>query len=312
MGGRLKELNIVFLVTIIVFLLAGEWLGRLGDADPLIIQTLGQTALVLPYVVYLLVTRQNVPSAIRLRRIRIPNVFLLVLFSYAIYPLLGFVSAVSLLFSKNVINQRVFEMTGGRSLLLSLLVLAFVPCLFEEFIYRGLLYNGYRKISVVKGMFLSSLLFGLMHRNLNQCAYTFVMGLIMVVLVEATGSILAPMIVHFTINGSSVVMSQFAAFLTKGGERGMGGYLEETNRLLESREVVWQAVEAFGGIGRFTFLIAVAILLLIARLEGRKEFWKGMLSRDGAGVRGGWKSLVTLPLVVGMSICLYYIVVGMR
>ncbi|MCR5153604.1 MAG: CPBP family intramembrane metalloprotease, partial [Lachnospiraceae bacterium] len=51
----------------------------------------------------------------------------------------------------------------------------------------------------------SGLLFGLMHGNLNQFTYTVVLGMILCLINEATGSMLSSMLFHFILNASNVI-----------------------------------------------------------------------------------------------------------
>ena len=51
---------------------------------------------------------------------------------------------------------------------------------------------------------MSALIFATGHMNFNQAAYAFVIGIMLVFLVEATGSIWASIIYHVIFNGYSV------------------------------------------------------------------------------------------------------------
>lgn len=85
-----------------------------------------------------------------------------------------------------------------------------LPCVIEELAYRGVMFGSFHEAGRLKAILMSGILFGLMHMNFNQMAYAVVIGLIFGFVVEATGSIIPTMIMHFLINGFSVVIKHIA------------------------------------------------------------------------------------------------------
>ena len=79
---------------------------------------------------------------------------------------------------------------------------AILPGIFEEFVHRGMLSTTFRD-SGGKFIFVSALLFALMHQNILQFAHTFVLGLILACIVYCTGSVFPAMFVHRAMTGSS-------------------------------------------------------------------------------------------------------------
>ena len=69
---------------------------------------------------------------------------------------------------------------------------------------------------MIKAAFFTALMFGLLHMNINQMSYAIVMGILFFSLNEVTGSILSSMLVHFIINGISVVSS--ATYIKQYGD----------------------------------------------------------------------------------------------
>ena len=68
---------------------------------------------------------------------------------------------------------------------------------FEEIIYRGIILNGMlKKYSPKKAIIVSSLIFGLIHRNLPQGLNAFVLGLIIATVYYYTRSLYICMIMH--------------------------------------------------------------------------------------------------------------------
>ena len=85
--------------------------------------------------------------------------------------------------------------------LLNLLIFAVIPAFCEELIFRGVMYNGLKRgIGKVGAIFLSSLLFALLHQNIAQFIFPFIMGIVLSVVVEKTGNLFYAMIIHLFSN----------------------------------------------------------------------------------------------------------------
>lgn len=104
--------------------------------------------------------------------------------------------------------------TGGSSaseqtaaaLIAEIALSAVLPGIFEELTHRGLLVTAFRD-GGGKVVFVSALLFALMHQNVMQFAHTFVLGAVLACIVYCTGSVLPAMFVHFFNNFISIVQS---------------------------------------------------------------------------------------------------------
>jgi membrane protease YdiL (CAAX protease family) len=90
-------------------------------------------------------------------------------------------------------------------LVLAIVMTAIFPAFFEEFLNRGLLMNGLKKFGVKRAIFFSALLFGLMHFNINQVFYAFLIGLLLGFLTVISKSIWPAIIIHFINNFFSVI-----------------------------------------------------------------------------------------------------------
>ncbi len=95
--------------------------------------------------------------------------------------------------------------------LLSMLTVAVMPGIFEEFSHRGMLLSGFNKMGSVRAVVLSGLLFGLMHLNINQFFYAFVVGMLLATVALITRSIWPSVIIHFINNGLNTYLDFAAA-----------------------------------------------------------------------------------------------------
>lgn len=150
--------------------------------------------------------KKSIRGQLCFHKVSLSNVFWLILFTICITPAINFVNAISRMFSVAAINDTMLNITQNNSYLFALFCVAFVPCVMEEIVYRGLFYQGYRRVNPLGAAFLSAFLFGILHGNLNQFCYAFVMGIIFAFVIEATDSLLSTMIIHFIMNGWSITL----------------------------------------------------------------------------------------------------------
>ncbi len=104
--------------------------------------------------------------------------------------------------------------TSWGTYFLAILVLAIFPAIYEELIFRGVILQGLRsRFNDVSAVLLTSLMFAIMHLNLQQLVYPFILGCIMGWVVLRTGSLVSSMLVHF-INNFLVVTISFLSNTT--------------------------------------------------------------------------------------------------
>lgn len=97
--------------------------------------------------------------------------------------------------------------SSGYQLAWMLLSNAIVPALVEEFALRGVFLQALRKYGDAFAVLASALLFGIMHGNMTQAPFAFLLGAVLAVLVIVTGSLWTSMLVHLLNNTYSVVMT---------------------------------------------------------------------------------------------------------
>lgn len=83
---------------------------------------------------------------------------------------------------------------------LFLFTMAIVPAFCEELLFRGLIYNGLKKWNSTGALFVSAALFMLMHGSPDQTVHQFFLGLVLALVFSCTGSLWAPMLLHFLNN----------------------------------------------------------------------------------------------------------------
>ena len=188
-----------------------------------------------------------------------------------------------------------------------LLVMAVLPAVSEEFLFRGILYNTYRKTSPILGVFLSALFFALLHGNFNQIPYALFLGIVLALMMEATGSIAIPMFMHFLMNGSSVLISYMMkpVFFKEQVMNGLNGFSESENMLEMLNAMVGPkgltmviAIYAFIAV---LFAAAVAALIYAVFLINKKSIKQLIVPGRKLGQRLGmldWWVAAYLGLII--------------
>ena len=101
-------------------------------------------------------------------------------------------------------------------LILNILILAVLPAICEELLYRGVIFNGLSKFGSVWAVLISALFFALAHGSAMQFFYQLILGVVLALIVLKSGSIFASSLVHF-LNNAIVVIYNYIV-LNTGGE----------------------------------------------------------------------------------------------
>lgn len=294
-----KKVNWMFLTTILIeffiLFLFGIFYRYLsiGIVGNLIISEL---MLTVPSLLFVLATRTKWRDVLALRPIKISTVLMIILFTYLTMPLVTTINAFTMLFSENVVAEMSADILNMPFFAMLFLIGIFGPVC-EEIVFRGIVHSGYRKTgTALQAMLFSALLFGFMHMNFNQAIYAFVIGFMLVLLKEATGSLWGSIVYHVIFNSNTVVMLYASEKWLKNLTQNTADVLD-TNTLLISISVS-MAVAAV------TIAIAGCCLVWMANNEGRKEYIVDIWINRKIG-RG---KMITIPLILSVILCLAYMI----
>ncbi len=148
-------------------------------------------------------------------------------FNFALGFLMEYLSNLDAL--DQVFNQysELIGMIIGGSFWLNLLTVGILVPIFEELLFRGLVYTELRKVSSVTiSVFIQGVLFGIYHMNIVQGIYAAILGIMLGYVYHKFKTILAPIVIHIALNASSVLLS------TSFGEKFTAKY--ETLMLISS------------------------------------------------------------------------------
>ena len=294
-----KKSNWLFLTIILVHFAVVAFLLMMGDKIPFgIIANLivSEGIIIVPALFFLFLSGSKWNGILRFHKIKISSAFMILLFTFLIMPLVTVLNTVSMFFTENAIVPLEEEILGVTFPVMLFLIGIFGPFC-EEFVFRGMVYGGYVKSgSRFWAILLSALLFGLMHMNFNQAIYAFAIGIMLSLLMEATGSLWAPMLCHMIFNSEQVCLMYLSTKV-------LGLVSEqELESVQMTQESLIVALSGYLIIAAITTPIAFCVLAWISKNEGREEALKQIWT--GRGEKKEY--MVTVPLVIAVVLCLAY------
>jgi len=98
----------------------------------------------------------------------------------------------------------------GQNFILEIVTIGVLIPILEEIIYRGLIFDQLRKnIPLAPALIIQALIFGIVHLNVVQGSYAFLLAILMGIALVRSGSILLPIAIHVGMNLSGVILSKY-------------------------------------------------------------------------------------------------------
>ena len=300
-----KKVNWLFLTTLLVEAAVMAFMYLCSDISLGIIESLllSQLIVLVPAVLFLFGTKTDPGRLIAHNRPKFTTALLVVVFTFLCMPAIIAGNAFSMLFVDN-------EGAGLQSYMLSvpwwqiLLMVGIIGPVSEEFVFRGVIYHGYKTSQrFVGSMLLSALLFGLTHLNFNQMSYAVLVGIVSVLLLEGSGSIFYSMLFHICINTTNVVqmLVQKAQGTIMSQEESMA-YIERTMQM-PYKQALAVSVSVYAVIAAGATALAGCLLYLIVKKENRVQHMQQLLHGNTGEKR---TKLISVPLVNSVVLCLLY------
>ncbi len=181
---------------------------------------LGEILLVLlPAVLFLLFGKYDIVQTLKLKGTK-PVHFVLVFFMMiTAIPIVTVISALVLFLTKLAFNRTLpinqIQIPDVATLMVALAVIGVSAAVCEEVLFRGLITKGYEKLGTARCIALTSILFGILHRDFQKAIATTVLGFVIAIIVHRTKSIYAGMLAHFVNNASVVLIVFYSKNLTQ-------------------------------------------------------------------------------------------------
>lgn len=152
----------------------------------------------------------------------------------------------------------------------------------EELLYRGVILQGLKTYNRRMAVFVSALIFGLMHQNYQQFILGFLVGLVLADVTIRSDSLIPSMIMHIAINTTASLCSLIMAYLDYDSyssiQNGVTEPLGLDSRFMAATMIIFLI--------RSALLIAAIVLLIIGIVKKR-----GVGKPSPAGKTRGWPVL---------------------
>lgn len=156
------------------------------------------------------------------------------------------------------VSNPIQELINTTDIWLNLVLISIIAPIFEEIFFRKLLIDRTIKYGAVISILLSATIFGLMHGNLNQFFYAFLMGGFLAYVYIKTGKITYTIILHMIVNLMGSVVSLF---------------------VVESANALTQGTYTTFDLGLLLLYLIFIVIVLIVGAVGLFRFKKSELSK---------------------------------
>lgn len=219
---KIKWGNRILLLTIVMMIGIQFLMVFMGIDDTMTVVMGTQLCVLLIPLIGTKICGVKIRETFRIRQVSFASLAFVFLIAFCSFPIISLLNVISMFFVENEVAGVAMDMYP-HGLFLSMLVMAAMPAVGEEVLMRGVIYRSYQRKSPIFALFASAVIFGLIHMNFNQMPYAIFLGIIMVLLVEATDSILSSMFLHFLINGFSTVAGYITANIVETQVQGESG-----------------------------------------------------------------------------------------
>ncbi|MCM1049168.1 MAG: CPBP family intramembrane metalloprotease [Clostridiales bacterium] len=304
-----KKVNWLYLIVIlahyslfaVVLILARQ--GKMFNISIIENLLLGQAMIFVPALCFVVASRGSTGAAglndlLGFHKIKISTFFMVILFTLLLSPLTSLINSISMLFVDNTVSAMSSSVLQMPFPIMLFFIGIFGP-FSEEFVFRGIIFRGYKNSgSILQAIIWSAILFGFMHLNFNQAAYATVLGIMLALAVEATGSLWASIIMHIVFNSPSVITMYLADFISPG----FYSAANTEEMLTQSALISLIGPELIMAVASTS--IAICVLVWIAKNENRTEHLRNIWIRRKETKR----RIVSIPLIVALILCLIYMI----
>lgn len=193
----------------------------------------------------------------------------------------GFIRLVALIGYDTSAATSIMPSTPGE-LVATLILVALLPAIAEEYVFRGCVARAFARKGYVFAVFMSALLFAIMHGSPLQLVHQFLIGVVCAVLFFATRSLWPPIILHFLNNAIALVL----------------GYVQSAGSAFALTEV-WQYVVMCVVGAAATIGLLIAVIYLCKARAAKVDPESGAAKR--ADMERTLRSLYESPEVRGAS-----------
>lgn len=299
-----KKVNWMYIVSFAVYLAVNFgilWYAtQIGLHSVYPLYLINELIYLIPALLFVVCSGTPLGELLEFQKIRISTALMTVLFAFLCMPIASVCNLFSMFFVDNTVAAS-SEVILRMPFLAAFFLIAVYAPVCEEIIFRGITYGSLKKgLNAFQAMFVSALFFAMAHMNFNQAAYAVVLGVILVLLKEATGSLRATTLFHIVFNGYSVVLM----YAGQGMTAGTASELTQTMTGTDYRDYMLAGISVYIVIAAVATALAACVLFWIAGNEGRREQLQDMWKKRKTG-RGRVlcvSFVIVLALYFGMMV----------
>lgn len=204
-----------------------------------------------------------------LRKVSLKSIGLIIVAAIFLFIMADYVNACSMIAFQNLLDDSLQAIVNKP--VEALVVVAILPAIIEEFLFRGMIYRGIANKSNKKiAIIISALLFAFLHMNFNQMCYAFVMGLVFAIVIYLTDNLSVSILLHMLFNAFTVIITCFekSNAIQAILQCNIAGYTLFNPSLTDTQGKIEISLLIIGGlIAILSAVIAGWLILLIAKTE---------------------------------------------
>lgn len=315
-----KKAGWAYLCTVIysiaMALLIGFILTDTTGLDYAIATVLDELIIMMPPIAFALLSGNKMSDLFPLKKVKVSTYGYTALYTILLLPLIITINSISMLFVDNAVAG-VSDQLLSMPMAVTILLVGVMGPFCEECIFRGFFLQSYKTSGrILFSMILSSVLFGFIHMNFNQASYTIVIGFMLAMLVEATGSLWPAILCHALFNTENVITLYISNMAADSSTEQLAELTDEAYRMYLLQSIASEAIAAIA-----CTYFAIRMIKFIAMKENRSEYFLSIFRRkakkpdtavidtEASAEKPVEKAvkkpnLITIPLVIAMGLIL--------
>ena len=256
----------VMAVMILVSRAVAPWAASAGIDIPIIVTSLLLYVPMLAVVfIYSFIKGDGFIESFGIKKIKAGTFFLTILLTFVSIPMGWFANVISQLFVPNILMQSADSLMDGPVLPVFISMAIMAP-ICEELLMRGFFQNRFSKlIPFGVSAVLTGFLFGVLHMNINQFCYAWVLGIVFAYTNRASGSIVTSTIMHAIFNSLGFAVMVFTTKVAQDAGISMAEGAEAYRTDMTTMAI---SVVVTGVLAVISFFLTRLVLKAIAKKEG--------------------------------------------
>jgi len=276
-----------------------------GDRYYIIMFLIQLVTIGLPPIAYLILGKKDIKYSLRLNKASVAEIFLSIGMALFGYGVIIFINLVWILFLSRFGTPRPASLPAienARQFWMAIAVVAAVPALLEEFLFRGVIQRGYESFGKITHIILTGILFALLHLSIVSVPAIILIGILLCYIAYRSNSIWASIAYHFTNNAIAVTLSYISSIISKLFPAEFDGM--SPNFADVPPEALRMAVAVWGFIGFFALLFFGACLAGFHIATRDKQ----RIRPVDTSINAGGKFILLIPAILAVLVIIVLLV----